>query len=492
MTEHVFEQLAKRTNGDVYIGVVGPVRVGKSTFVKKVMEHLVLPNIEDEEERLRAFDALPQSSPGLTIMTAEPKFVPAQSTQVNLKNGDVSFRIRLADCVGYIIPGAQGYENENGPKLVQTPWFNEPIPFEEAAKVGTNKVIHDHANIGVVVTTDGTVNGIARESVENAERQIIEQLTEIGKPFVIVLNSEIPAHENTIRLRNELFERYNVPVYSVSIEHLTKQDISFLMEEALYEFPLTKIELKMEDWIQVLDSHHPLQQHIQHLKENLQNGIEKVRDIDHISLQIDQDPYLDRCELLNVDAGEGCAHVCLHLLPNVYEQVCAEYLDVDTLTQKEWLLFIQEAISAREQHQKFSEAIAEARKGGYGVTLPSLDEFEPSEPELIKQNNFFGVKMLAKAHSYHIIRIDMTAEFAPLIGSEFHSQQLLRDLTYAFHHDREKLWETQLFGTSLHEVLRESIKYKTDAIPEIAKDKMRLTIERMVNAGDKGIVTFVI
>lgn len=492
MSEKVFEQLARRTNGDVYIGVVGPVRVGKSTFVKKVMEHLVLPNMTDEEEKRRAIDAMPQSSPGQTIMTAEPKFVPSQSALVQLKDGDVSFRIRLADCVGYIIPGVQGYETDGVPKLVQTPWFNEPIPFEEAAKMGTNKVIHDHANIGVVVTTDGTVNGIPRSAVVEAEQQIIEQLKEIGKPFVIVLNCEMPAHEQTMRLRNELFEKYGVPVFAVSIQHLTKKDIAFLMEEALFEFPLEKLELQIEDWVDTLSLEHPLQKHILSLKSSMQQSIEKVRDIQGIGLFDEEDPYVERCELVEVDAGDGCARVILHLWPNVYSQVCADLLQVEELSQKEWLQFIQESLAAQEQHRKFKEAIKEARKTGYGVTIPTLDEFQPSEPELIKQSNFFGVKMEATAHAYHVIRVDMHAEFSPLIGSEFHSQQLLNDLTYAFHHDREKLWATQVFGSTLHEVLQESLKYKTAGIPKTAKEKMRLTIERMVNMGDKGIVTLVL
>ena len=490
--ESIYADIAQRTGGDVYIGVVGPVRTGKSTLIKRIMEQLVIPGIDDPYRKERARDELPQSGSGKTIMTAEPKFVPSQSALVQLKDGDVSFRIRLADCVGYIIPGVQGYETENGPKLVQTPWFNDPIPFEEAAKMGTNKVIHDHANIGVVVTTDGTVNGIPRAAVVEAEQQIIEQLKEIGKPFVIVLNCEMPAHEQTMRLRNELFEKYGVPVFAVSIQHLTKKDIAFLFEEALFAFPLDKLELQIEDWVDTLSLEHPLQKHLLALKSSMQQSIEKVRDIQGIGQLEEEDPYVERCELIEVDAGDGCARVVLHLRPNVYSQVCADLLQVEELSQKEWLQFIQESLAAQEQHRKFKDAIKEARKTGYGVTVPTLDEFQPSEPELIKQSNFFGVKMEATAHAYHIIRVDMKAEFSPLIGSEFHSQQLLNDLTYAFHHDREKLWATQVFGSSLHEVLQESLKYKTAGIPKGAKEKMRITIERMVNMGDKGIVTLVL
>jgi stage IV sporulation protein A len=492
MSEQVFKQLAERTNGDVYIGVVGPVRVGKSTFVKKVMEMVVLPNIEFDDERKRALDELPQSSPGPVIMTAEPKFVPAQSAQIAIGDNGLSFRIRLADCVGYVIDGVKGYEDENGPKFVQTPWHNEPIPFQEAAKIGTDKVIRDHANIGVVVTTDGTVNGIKRSAAEVAERQVIEELREIGKPFVIVLNSTMPAHENTIRLRNELLERYNVPVHAVAIEQLTKKDITYILQEALYEFPVEMIEVEKPDWLDVLDNIHPIHLALNEAIEHMTTAIGKIRDVEHATSVLSQIDFVESCELQEVDPGLGVATIRLAITGDTYKAVCNEWLSEPIDTKKDWLLFIKESAQAKDEQKRFKDAIEQARKDGYGVTLPTMDEFSPSEPELIQQNNFYGVRMKAKAASYHVIRIDMGSEFSPLIGSEFHSQQLLKDLKYAYEHDREALWNTQLFGTPLHEVLKESIRYKMDAIPKNAKDRMRLTIERMVNEGERGIVTFVI
>lgn len=492
MSEQVFKQLAERTNGDVYIGVVGPVRVGKSTFVKKVMEMVVLPNIEFDDERKRALDELPQSSPGPVIMTAEPKFVPAQSAQIAIGNNGLSFRIRLADCVGYVIDGVKGYEDENGPKFVQTPWHNEPIPFQEAAKIGTDKVIRDHANIGVVVTTDGTVNGIKRSAAEVAERQVIEELREIGKPFVIVLNSTMPAHENTIRLRNELLERYNVPVHAVEIEQLTKKDIAYILQEALYEFPVEIIDVEKPDWLDVLDDIHPIHLTLNDAIQHMTSTIGKIRDVEHATNVLSQIDFVESCELQEVDPGLGVATVRLAIKGDTYKAACNEWLSEPIDTKKEWLLFIKESAQAKEEQKRFKDAIEKARKEGYGVTLPTMDEFTPSEPELIQQNNFYGVRMKANAASYHIIRIDMGSEFSPLIGSEFHSQQLLKDLKYAFEHDRDALWNTQLFGTPLHEVLKESIRYKMDAIPKNAKERMRLTIERMVNEGERGIVTFVI
>lgn len=492
ISEHIFHQLAERTNGDVYIGVVGPVRVGKSTFVKKVMEAIVIPNIVNEDDRKRALDELPQSSPGPVIMTAEPKFVPAQSTQVNVGEHDLAFRIRLADCVGYVIDGVRGYEDENGPKLVHTPWHEEPIPFQEAARIGTDKVIRDHANIGIVVTTDGTVNGIKRSAAEIAEIQIIEQLQAIGKPFVIVLNSSLPAHKDTLRLRNELIERYNVPVHSVAIDQLGKQDIAHILQEALYEFPVEEIEVEKPDWLDVLDSSHPLHITLAEAVEHMEASIGKIRDVEHAANVLKQIDFVDSCDIQQVDAGLGVATVRISISSDTFKEVCNEWLTEPIETKKDWLLFIKEAAQAKQEQGRFREAIKQARETGYGVTLPEIDEFTPTEPELIKQNNFYGVRMKAKAASYHIIRIDMTSEFSPLIGSEFHSQQLLKDLQHAFEYDRQALWETQLFGTPLHEVLKESIRYKTNSIPKSGKERMRLTIERMVNEGDRGIVTFVI
>ncbi|MBD8025232.1 stage IV sporulation protein A [Ureibacillus sp. Re31] len=492
MGEEIFHQIAERTNGDVYIGVVGPVRVGKSTFVKKMMESIVLPNIVNEEDRKRALDELPQSSPGPVIMTAEPKFVPAQGTEINIGESEIPFRIRFADCVGYIIDGVKGYEDEDGPKYVHTPWHSEAIPFEEAAKIGTDKVIRDHANIGVVVTTDGTVNGINRIAAESAEEQIVDQLKAIGKPFVIVLNCQMPTHNNTMALRNELLEKYGVPVIPVAIDQMSVKDMEYILQEALYEFPIEDIEVEKPDWLDVLDYTHPLNVTLSDAVGNVLNSVTKIRDVSQAASQLREIDFVEESEIERVDAGLGLATVRITLKPEIYKAVCNEWLDSPIATKKDWLLFIKEAAEAKQAHRRFREAIEEASEHGYGVTLPTMEEFEPSEPEIIKQNNFYGVRMKASAPSYHIIRVDMETEFAPLIGTEFYSQQLLKDLQYAYKHDREQLWKTQLFGTTLHEVLKEGIRYKMNAVPLSAKKRMRQTIERMVNEGERGLVTFII
>lgn len=492
MSEQIFQQLALRTNGDLYIGVVGPVRVGKSTFVKKVMEGVILPNIDNAEDRMRAMDELPQSSPGPVIMTSEPKFVPAQGTTITFGQSGIPMRVRLVDCVGYVIDGAKGYEDESGPKFVQTPWHNEAIAFQEAAKIGTDKVIRDHANIGIVVTTDGTVNGMSRAAAAKAEAEIIDQLTDIGKPFVIVLNSTTPNSAETQLLRNQLIEAYEVPVIATSITNMQLSDIMHVLEEALFEFPVAEIRVEKPDWLDVLDPEHVLNETLSFASTQLQNDFMKIRDVEEASSFLQQIDFVESCSVESIDAGLGVATLRVTIHNDVYKDVCKNWLETPVDSKKDWLLFIKEAAEAKRAQQRFREAIEEAKVDGYGVTLPMMDEFDPSEPELISQNNFYGVRMKAVAPSYHIIRIDMEAEFSPLIGSEFHSQHLLKDLKHAYDFDRNALWQTQLFGTPLHEVLTESIRYKMTSVPTHAKNRMRLMLERMINEGERGLITFIL
>ncbi|MCH7321225.1 stage IV sporulation protein A [Solibacillus sp. MA9] len=492
MSEQIFQQLAQRTNGDLYIGVVGPVRVGKSTFVKKVMENVILPNIDNAEDRMRAMDELPQSSPGPVIMTSEPKFVPAQGTTVTFGQSAIPMRVRLVDCVGYVIDGAKGYEDESGPKYVQTPWHNEAIAFQEAAKIGTDKVIRDHANIGIVITADGTVNGMSRAAAQKAEEEIIGQLTDIGKPFVIVLNSNTPNSMEAQTIRNQLAEKYEVPVIATSITNMQLEDIMHVLEEALFEFPVKEIQVEKPDWLDVLDNEHEINETLSFASAQLQDDFMKIRDVEEASAILQQIDFVESCSVESIDPGLGVATLRVTLYNDIYKDVCKQWLEKPVDSKKDWLLFIKEASEAKSAQQRFRNAIEEAKGSGYGVTLPMMDEFDPSEPELISQNNFYGVRMKAVAPSYHIIRIDMEAEFAPLIGSEFHSQHLLKDLQHAYSYDRNALWQTQLFGTPLHEVLTESIRYKMKGVPEHAKNRMRLMLERMINEGERGLITFII
>ncbi|MFD1206411.1 MULTISPECIES: stage IV sporulation protein A [Sporosarcina] len=492
MKEELYENLARRTDGDIYIGVVGPVRVGKSTFVKRVMEEVVIPNMSDAGDRARAQDELPQSSPGPIIMTSEPKFVPAQGTSVSIGDGELSFQVRLADCVGYVIDGVKGYEDEDGPKYVHTPWHNEPIPFEEAARIGTDKVIRDHSTIGILVTTDGTVNNIPRQAAEVAEQEIVGKLKEIGKPFVIVLNSKMPAHDRTISLRDKLQETHGVPVIAISADQLNAQEIQLILKEALYEFPITHIDLQKPDWMDVLGPEHELNAAIDNVINEGFLEASKIRKVQELAEKLKDENYVRHAEVVDVDAGKGKAIVNIQMDEEAFREVCEKIMQREIRTKKDWLVFIQDAVKAKKSYDMYAEAIETAKQSGYGVALPTIDDFQPSPPELIKQDNFYGVRMKASAPSLHIIRIDMDAEFSPLIGSEFHSHHLLKELKNAYLHDRDALWQTQLFGTPLHEVMKESIRFKTSSVPPNARKRLRETIEQMVNDGNKGMITFIV
>ena len=391
-----------------------------------------------------------------------------------------------------MIDGAKGYEDESGPKFVQTPWHNEAIAFQEAAKIGTDKVIRDHANIGVVVTTDGTVNGMSRAAVEKAEQQIIDQLTEIGKPFVIVLNSTTPHSAETMHLQNALAQKYDVPVIPTAIQHMQLSDVMLILQEALFEFNVNEIQVDKPDWLDVLDDTHHLNETLAFATAQLQDDAMKIRDVEAASQLLREIDFVESCTVENIDAGQGIATLRVNIHNDYYKETCTEFLEKPIDTKKEWLLFIKEASEAKAAQRRFRDAIEQAKEHGYGVTLPAMDEFDPSEPELIEQNNFYGVRTKAKAPSYHIIRIDMEAEFSPLIGSEFHSQHLLKDLQHAYEFDRQALWQTQLFGTPLHEVLTESIRFKMKSVPTHAKNRMRLMLERLINEGERGLITFII
>ena len=492
MSENVLQNLVKRTNGDVYIGVVGPVRVGKSVLVKKLMEMLLLPNITDDDLRLKTLDEMPQSSPGPVIMTSEPKFVPAQAVAVQTDQLDVPFRVRFADCVGYVIDGAQGYEHDGKAKYVSTPWHHEAIPFREAAKIGTDKVIRDHATIGIVLTTDGTVNGFTRQSVQSAEEEIIEQLQQIGKPFIVVLNCVNPRSANALEVKSYLMQKYNVPVLAFNVEQLTLPEVNEILSETLLEFPINQILLNKPDWIDVLDENSVFHREIQEVSNEIDAANYRVREIEAITEQYNEIPFVKSSELFEVDASSGQATIQLILHDHAFTQACEDVCEQPLTTKRDWLAYLKEASVAKKTQERFQKAIVDAEEEGYGIAFPDIQQFKPEEPEMIEQNNFYGVRMRTTAPSYHIIRVDLDAEFAPLIGSQFHSQQLLNELQKGYENDHEALWNISLFGTPLYDVLIETMKHKMNDVPKTAKSRMRQTIERMVNEGEKGLITFIL
>ncbi|WP_342525723.1 stage IV sporulation protein A [Chryseomicrobium sp. FSL W7-1435] len=484
--QSALNELAKRTNGDVYIGVVGPVRVGKSTFISKLLEHLVLPSIEDGEERNRIIDEMPQSSAGQEIMTTEPKFIPAQAVSVPIQGSNLHMKLRFVDCVGYMVDSIGNHE-----KLIQTPWHQEPIPFQQAAKLGTDKVMKDHSTVGFVVSTDGTVNGLERSLIEPAEQEIIDQMKSLGKPFVLVINSQSPFNDETAALVSYLETKYEVPVEAASIRDLDKNHLDRLLRRLLFEFPIESIELEAPEWLE-LDPQNEVMQAIQATLQSATHDIHKLKDVDVLVNTLQEIPHITAAQLIEVDPSSGQAIMQVHVSDSLYEETCSKWLATPIQSRSEFLHLIQQYDAAKKATEKFSQALEEAIETGYGIALPTAADFVPFEPELIRENNFHGVRLRAKAPVLHIIRVDMMSEFAPLLGSEFHSQQLKNELQEHFDHDLNELWQTQLFGTTLIHVLQEGIRSKTAQLDLPVKHRLVKTIEKIVKQEQQGLVTFII
>lgn len=486
MAMSALNELAKRTNGDVYIGVVGPVRVGKSTLISKLLEHLVLPSIEDGEERTRMIDEMPQSSAGQEIMTTEPKFIPAQAVSIPVQGSSVSMKVRFVDCVGYMVDTIGNHE-----KLIQTPWHAEPIPFQQAAKLGTDKVIKDHSTVGFIVSTDGTVNGISRNLIEEAEQEIVAQLKSLGKPFVLLINSESPFSEETQRLVGQLETHYEIPVEAVSVREIGKHQVDGLLRKLLFEFPITTVQLEAPEWLN-LDEDNEVLQAIHATLEAATETIHKVKDVDKLVESLQDIPSIVSTELIEVDPSTGQAVMKVQVSEELYTEVCSKWSDTPIETKADFLKLLRSYDTTKKATEKYVHAIEEAMETGYGIALPTSSDFVPFAPELIKENNFHGVRLKAKAPVVHMIRVDMTSEFAPLLGSEFHSQQLQNELQQHFSTNLDELWQTQLFGTTLIHVLQEGIRSKSAQLDGQLKHRLVKTIEKIVKQEQQGLVTFIL
>ena len=414
MEKHeIIENITGRTGGDIYLGVVGAVRTGKSTFIKKVIETLVVPNIEDEYEKKRTLDEIPQSAQCKTIMTTEPKFVPSNSAKIKIDN--FTTNVRLVDCVGYIIPGCKGYEDENGPRLVKTPWYEENIPFEEAALIGTEKVIKDHSTIGIVVTTDGSIGEIERKNYEEVEEKVISELKEIGKPFIVIMNSIHPMTKETIDLTTNLKQKYNVPVININIEQMQERDMYDILKEALYEFPVTEVDVNMPEWIACLSQNHWLKKEfIEKIRESVIE-IDKIKDIDNILNPFKQSENIENSYLSNVDTKTGTITINLDVSNELYNKVLNDMLGININSKKELLMLLQDYNEMKEEYGQIKTALKMVKTTGYGVASPTLSDMKLSTPEIIKQGNRYGVKLKAVAPSIHIVRIERKRTALPEI-----------------------------------------------------------------------------
>ncbi|MBF8376399.1 stage IV sporulation protein A [Alicyclobacillus mali] len=487
----VFQDIAERTGGDIYLGVVGPVRTGKSTFIKKFMELIVIPNIQDEADRARAIDELPQSAAGRTIMTTEPKFIPNQAVQVHVAEG-LDVNVRIVDCVGYAVEGARGYEDENGPRMVTTPWFDDPVPFQEAAEIGTRKVIADHSTIGIVVTTDGSVAEIPRENYVAAEERVVAELKELGKPFVMIVNSVTPDHPRVLQLREELSVKYDVPVLALSCATLTTHEIHYVLREALYEFPVKEVNVNLPNWVMVLDPDHWLRQQFEEAVRETIRDIRRVRDIDRVVAQFAQYSFVSSCGLAHMDMGHGIAVVELDAPDELYDQVLTEIVGVQITGRDQLLKMMKEFTYAKREYDKVADALRMVKLTGYGIAPPALEEMTLDEPELIKQGSRFGVRLKATAPSIHMIRVDVESEFAPIVGTEKQSEELVRYLMQDFEKDPLKIWESDIFGKSLAAIVREGISAKLSLMPESAQFKLKETLQRIINEGSGGLIAIIL
>ncbi|MCG1023032.1 stage IV sporulation protein A [Sutcliffiella horikoshii] len=487
----IFKDIAERTGGDIYLGVVGAVRTGKSTFIKRFMELVVLPNIGNESDKARAQDELPQSAAGKTIMTTEPKFVPNQAVKVKVDEG-LDVNIRLVDCVGYTVPGAKGYEDENGPRMINTPWYEEPIPFHEAAEIGTRKVIQEHSTIGVVIATDGSIGEIPRRDYIEAEERVVEELKEVGKPFIMVINTVQPHHPETESLKRELCEKYDIPVIAMSVESMRESDVYNVLREALFEFPVLEVNVNLPSWVMVLKDNHWLRESYQEAVKDTVKDIKRLRDVDRVVGQFSEYEFIDRAGLAGIEMGQGIAEIDLYAPDDLYDHILKEVVGVEIRGKDHLLQLMQDFAYAKAEYDQVSDALKMVKQTGYGIASPALTDMSLEEPEIIRQGSRFGVRLKAVAPSIHMIKVDVESEFAPIIGTEKQSEELVRYLMQDFEDDPLSIWNSDIFGRSLSSIVREGIHAKISLMPENARYKLKETLERIINEGSGGLIAIIL
>lgn len=488
---NIYQQIAERTQGDIYIGVVGPVRTGKSTFIKRFMDLLVIPNIENVYRRERAKDELPQSATGRTIMTTEPKFVPNEAVEI-VVDENVQLKVRLIDCVGYLVKGALGHMENNAPRMVSTPWFDYQIPFEEAAELGTKKVINEHSTIGLVVVTDGSITDLGREEYLDAERRVISELKEINKPFIIILNSVRPYDNDTLKLKEELEQKYAVPVVNLNCAQMRIDDVNTIMEHMLYEFPVCEIGINIPRWVEALEEDYWLRAGMLDAIKDAFKDVKKIREIkDAVSRFSDYD-FIKKANIERINLGEGNALIELTAADGLFYRILSETTGLDIEGEHRLVSLMKDMARIKKEYEKIEYALHEVKVKGYGIVSPQLEELSLEEPEIIKQGSRFGVKLRASAPSIHMIRADIETEIAPLVGTEKQSEELVNYLLREFESDTRKLWESNIFGKSLHELVSEGLHNKLYRMPEDAQLKLQETLQKIINEGSGGLICIIL
>ncbi len=484
---NLYSVIALRSGGDIYIGVVGPVRTGKSTFIKRFMELSVLPNMTDSHKRDRAIDELPVSGAGKTITTVEPRFVPAEAAEIHLKD-NASFRVKMIDCVGFLIDGALGTTDDGDTRMVRTPWFDHDIPLETAADIGTKKVIGDHSTVGLVVTTDGSFTDLERHAYEKAEERAAGELKTLNKPFVIILNTLKPESRETSELQDQLSKKYSVPVISLNAETMTQSDVNRILESILFEFPLTEIHFDLPAWLGALEENHYLNESIMGAIKASSADLKHMRDYETLISRMNESEYIDEIRPTEILLSEGAIDLKASLTDGLFFKILGEASGQMVDGEEHLLILMKELVDAKKKYDRVKDALNSVEATGYGLVAPEMEELTLEEPEIVKQGSRFGVKLKAGAPSLHMIRVDIQTEVSPIVGTEKQSEELVKDLLSGFESDPKSLWETQIFGRSLNELVREGLSGKLMRMPDDIRMKVQKTLSKIINEGNGGFI----
>lgn len=489
-TKKILKDITKRCDGDIYLAVVGPVRTGKSTFIKKFMEKAVIPYIDDPDAKLRAIDELPQSGKGKMIMTVEPKFIPNQAVSIVLED-NLNAKVRLVDSVGYVIEGAKGYQDEQGIRYVKTPWFLESIPFDKAAEVGTKKVIQDHSTIGIVVTCDGTISDIPEENYRDASSRVIEELQEIGKPFIVLVNSINPTSSTCSRVVNRLKDSYDVPILAMDINSMEEEDITNILKESLYEFSINEVKIEVPKWLAMLSNTHWLKQTLDNSLEESLQVVKKFKDVETIASAISEYDFVERAYLSGIDTSTSSATLKIVEKEGLYNQVIEEIIGDKGLDQATFLHFIQELIDIKQEYERYASALKMVKHTGYGYAIPPLKDIALSDPEVIKQGPRYGMKLTSKASTTYMINVDIESTFEPIIGSKQQAEAFI-EYVKTNGEDKNAVFNCDVFGRKLGDLIEEGLYIKIDAIPETASQRIHDILCKIVNKGKSNVIAIVI
>ena len=487
----VCREIGARTGGEILIGVVGPVRTGKSTLIKQFMEQLVLPAMSTEAARPRARDELPQSAAGRTIMTTEPKFIPENAVPLQLEGGG-ECRIRLIDCVGYMVDGAMGHEENEKPRMVKSPWFDEEIPFDLAAETGTRKVICEHSTIGIVVTTDGSISEIPREDYLEAEARVIQELQELGKPFLVLLNSKHPGDTHTQAMASDIASRYGVTCMPIDCQSLSQEDITSIIQAVLYEFPIKELELFLPSWVDALPHGHPIKDALYAAIRESSAQLHRLRQVRTVIDQMGQCDCIDRTDIRAIHLGTGVAMVELSVPRSLFYQTLSEQSGLEVKDDGDLLQMLTMLSAVKTEYDKVSQALQDVRENGYGIVVPSIDELHLEPPEIVHQDGRCGVRLQACAPSIQMMKATIHTELSPIVGTEKQSEDLVQSLLADFADDPVQLWESNIFGKSLHELVNDGLQNKLLHIPQEARTRLQETLERVINEGCTGLICILI